>query len=263
MPSVSEPQHRWIEWVAHNPAARAHTGLSQAKASEWAHSDRGSPWKHRDIGGGLMDPSTGPGGLVPSAANQNPLAQGAIQNYQQMPTEKLQEALARFGGPGSPQGQIISRVLRQKQMHPQMDQPQPGMGLGQPGGTIGGFKTGGALPKRDSGGDMGVSPSMASPWWTRREASTEASGFLHGTTLGQADQIRTTAPGGAYVLPAELVAGLGEGNNLAGARVADAMFSTGPHGISLPRLGGGGHRGRAPAPYREVADGGEIGRTHV
>lgn len=110
--------------------------------------------------------------------------------------------------------------------------------------------------KRASGGDMGVSPSMASPWWTRAEARGSDSGFLHGSTPGRADSVLTTAPGGAYVLPADVVSGLGEGNSLAGARIAQAIFSTGPGGIPLPRGGGGRGPPRAPAEFREEAKSG-------
>ena len=92
---------------------------------------------------------------------------------------------------------------------------------------------------------MGVPMSMASPWWERQEAygaNKGASGFLAGATAGRADQIKTTAPGGAYVLPADVVAGLGDGNSLAGARIMDEMLRSGPHGTPMER----GARGRGP-----------------
>ncbi len=120
------------------------------------------------------------------------------------------------------------------------------------------FKRGGQVA-RAGGGDMGISPGMASPWWTKREATGADSGFLHGTTPGRADSIQTTAPAGAYVLPADVIAGLGEGNSLAGARVADAIFSTGPHGIpqSPQRVGRGPPR--PPPEFREeVKRGGAV-----
>lgn len=105
---------------------------------------------------------------------------------------------------------------------------------------------GGRVHRAVGGGSpMGVPMSMASPWWERQEAygaNKGASGFLAGSTAGRADQIKTTAPGGAYVLPADVVAGLGDGNSLAGARVMDEMLRSGPHGTPMER----GVRGRGP-----------------
>lgn len=229
MPSSSAAQHRWIGWLHSDPAAREKSGMSKAKVDEWLHADKGSPWKKRDDGGGITaGASDGIGGPAPSAQTMNPLSQNAQQHYQGMSTEQLAELAARLGP--SQQGQLAQKVLMQKRMQP--------------------------TQQLAGGGAMGISGSEASPWWTRSEARGADSGFLHGTTPGRADSVNTTAPGGAYVLPADVVAGLGEGNSLAGARVADAMFSTGPHGTPLPR--GGGHRGMPSPPpaFREQAQNG-------
>lgn len=184
----------------------------------------------RDDGGGITSgASTGIGGPAPSVQTANPLAQNQIQRYQGMSAEQLQELVARLGP--SSQGQMAQRVLQQKRM-----QPAPPA----------------AAPQTFDGGG-GISASQGSPWWTRAEARGADSGFLHGSTPGRADSVNTTAPGGAYVLPADVVSGLGEGNSLAGARVADAMFSTGPHGIPLPRGGKGMGIPRPPPAFREAA----------
>ena len=45
-----------------------------------------------------------------------------------------------------------------------------------------------------------------------------ATGYLHGDTPGRADSVRTTAPAGAYVIPADIVSAMGEGNSTAGAK---------------------------------------------
>src|SRR6185437_13693679 len=168
---------------------------------------------------------------------------GMIQRYTSLPTEKLTELAARLGG--TPQGQLIEQLLQQRRMMPstepaapqaQQQQVQPqAVPLPQVGQ---GFARGGA-PKRDMGGMMGL--STADPWWTRAEARGD-SGLLHGTTGGQADAVKTQAPPGSFVVPAEVVAGLGQGNTLAGARVMQTILSTGPHGMPLPR----GDRGRGP-----------------
>ena len=70
---------------------------------------------------------------------------------------------------------------------------------------------------------------------------------LCGSTLGRADSISTQAPAGAYVLPADVVAGLGQGNSLAGARVWNEILSSGPWGTPKPQQHGGRGAPRAPA----------------
>ena len=183
-------------------------GESIAIANKWA-------LRHRDSGGSVGE--SGIGGVAPSSQSQNPLEQGMIQRYTSMPIEQLTELAARLGG--TPQGQIIQRVLMQKRTMPQPQQQQqgqqqqPGQSLQlpnlQPQAPVQQAR-GGTTPRRAMGGDMGISPSQGTPWWTRAEArSSDASGYLHGATAGRADNIQTTAPGGAYVLPADVIAGLG------------------------------------------------------
>ena len=241
MPSVSPAQHRWIGWLHSNPEAREQAGMSKAKVDEWLHADRGSPWKRDDGGGIAADPMATPGGITPTAQNMNPMAQSMIQRYASLPPEKLAELGVRLTG--TPQGGLIQRLLQQKRL---MGAQQPAPQAPAPS-----YRRGGAM-KRDSGGMMSM--SEADPWWTRREASGGDSGFLHGTTGGRTDAIKTQAPGGSYVIPADVIAGLGEGNSLAGARVASAIFGTGPHGIPLPPMRGGKGPPRPPAMPREDAE---------
>ena len=62
-----------------------------------------------------------------------------------------------------------------------------------------------------------------------------AEGFLDGDTAGRADRLRTVAPAGAYVIPADIVSALGEGNSAAGARVIQDMIAR----RSMMRAAGG------------------------
>lgn len=50
-------------------------------------------------------------------------------------------------------------------------------------------------------------------------------GFLAGDTKGRADDIQTAAPAGAYVIPADVVSALGEGNSAAGAQALQEMIA--------------------------------------
>ena len=89
-------------------------------------------------------------------------------------------------------------------------------------------------------------------------------GPLHSEVAGRTDQINTHVPSGSYVIPADIVSSVGEGNSLAGLKVLSRMFSAsprnapespwlasgGPRGSSLPsgHMGGGEGIPSAPAP---------------
>lgn len=260
MPSKSAAQHRFIGYLNSNPEAQKASGMSKDKVREWLHADKGSPWK-RDEGGSVPEDG-GIGNAPPTAQTQNPNIQGQAERYDQESTESLMEMAQRLRG--SQQGQVIQNLLLRRQMQPQLDpatkkqqqaapqipqqQQQPAAispisaplapSLSQP------FRKGGTV-KRADGGMM--SASEASPWWTRREAESGGSGLLHGATPGRADQIKTQAPPGAYVIPADVIAGLGQGNNLAGAKAMQEYLNTGPWGTPLPRGGRGHTIPRAPA----------------
>lgn len=194
------------------------------------------------------------GGLIPTQTNedQNPNIQNAMKQFQQMTPEQLQIAALKYGD--SPQGQIAQKILQQKRMMPTgLAPPQnplmaaPGMAQ-QPGMAEGGF-----LRRADGG----MSPGMESPWWERSEArGAESTGYLNGPTLGRADALKTTAPAGSYVIPADVVSGLGEGNSLAGARIMEEAMGSGPWGTKMPRGGRGNGPPRPPAAQREAKGGG-------
>lgn len=92
------------------------------------------------------------------------------------------------------------------------------------------------------------------------------SGFLSSPVPGRTDKLPITVSGGAYVLPADHVAALGQGNSLAGADIVNKMFKMGPYGTTLPSIKAGGKRGKSkfasggshsnPTPI--IAAGGEI-----
>jgi hypothetical protein len=69
-------------------------------------------------------------------------------------------------------------------------------------------------------------------------------GFLHSSVPGRTDKLPISVAGGAYVLPADHVAALGQGNSLAGANIVNKMFKMGPYGTQL----GGLHTGRSNVP---------------
>ena len=81
-----------------------------------------------------------------------------------------------------------------------------------------------------------------------RQEEAPVQGFLGGDTLGRADGKNASVTSGAYVLPADVIAGLGEGNSLAGANLTQKWLSTGPYGTPLPpqRRGSGPPGGSPP-----------------
>ena len=229
-----------------------------------------------DGGDTLADTSTQGSGLFPTSGTQDPQSQQMIQRFSGMPLEGLQEAVIRMG-PDSPMGRLAARVLQQKRAMPtsqsmgfgggggrgmprpptpsqQEDTLQPGLSALRQG--VQGFGGDGQDQQQQgyAPGGMIKPPAlgtgMMEPPWTRsamRPASMPTSGFLHGATPGRADSIKTATLPNSFVIPADVVSGLGEGNSLAGAHALQMAMSTGPHGVPLPRGGGGRGLPRPPA----------------
>lgn len=225
---------------------------------------------------------SGPGGGIvpPGQAPVNPQVAGLVQQYAQIPTEKLQEIAARAGA--SPQGQIAGRVLQQRHMMPNA---QPGISA-PAGGSYATPSTAIPQTKQATGAgislppttnamqrggmvrqhfDMGgMSSSQETPFWTRAQARGEDQGLIHAYSPGRTDTMNMEPLAGSYIIPADVISGLGEGNTLAGASAMDAALSTGPRGIPQPR----GQHGRGPpSPPRisgsAYADGGATQRVPI
>jgi len=105
----------------------------------------------------------------------------------------------------------------------------------------------------------------------RAEGGRVHVGPIHSHVAGRTDHLPMSVPSGAYVIPADIVSGLGQGNTLAGFRVAKNIFgqpfygsakpgagrpygATGtPYGVPMPTKAAGGSAGEVPI----VAAGGE------
>ena len=91
-------------------------------------------------------------------------------------------------------------------------------------------------------------------------------GLIASTVPGRTDRHNMDLPSGSYVIPADVVAGLGEGNSLAGSAVLDRMFHSTPYGVSVPAGAHGAHLPRPPAPMPGgdgLAHGGRAGMVPV
>lgn len=85
-------------------------------------------------------------------------------------------------------------------------------------------------------------------------------GFLHGAGPGRYDHLPITVKGGAYVVPADHLAAIGQGNSQAGAAILRKMFGSGPYGTPKPNIPSARMtppRLNLRAPKPRMADGGE------
>ena len=80
-----------------------------------------------------------------------------------------------------------------------------------------------------------------------RNSQEQPYGLAVGTGGGRSDIRNVSVGAGAYVLPADIVAGLGDGNTLSGAHVFDQILNSMPWGIAKPQSTG--HRGQPPPPH--------------
>lgn len=139
--------------------------------------------------------------------------------------------------------------------------------------SFGGFVQPDAIPMQPQGFAGGGAPSGSemSAWYTRRQASENVhdGGLFKSSVPGRTDKLDTLVPGGAYVLPADVVSGLGQGNTMAGSAVLDKMFSTGPYGMGVRQGRGGVGIPSAPHPYKQPtpeykrAAGGRTKDSHI
>lgn len=86
------------------------------------------------------------------------------------------------------------------------------------------------------GGAAHLADGGMAPWFARREASEmeHPEGLIHSAVPGRTDRIPMSVGSGSYVVPADVTAGLGEGNTNAGAMALQHALSSGPAGIKLP-----------------------------
>ncbi len=99
------------------------------------------------------------------------------------------------------------------------------------------FASGGPVSKamRYANFAMGGAPVMVRPYVRKSRGSSGMGGGFGGKGLikssvpGRTDKHPMSVEGGSYVLPADVVSGVGESNTLAGAKKLDKLFSQGPY----------------------------------
>jgi hypothetical protein len=115
--------------------------------------------------------------------------------------------------------------------------------------------------QRDAKKGFAAGGAASPPFYARAEAKNlEHAGMIHSSVPGRTDKLPMNVRSGAYVLPADIVSGLGQGNSLAGANGLNKMLRMGPYGS----VGGSAPRAAAPKmaamprPQKMFADGGDV-----
>lgn len=208
---------------------------------------------HRDMGGAMQQPQAGMIGQSPQNWMQGQQGamgqpQGGMGQSPQGMQQMMQQKLAMM--PPQQRQMIMQRLQQMRQggmgqRPPMMGQSQQGMPMGQPPSAMPPQQPAaqvarGGIPHRDMGG---VPMSSATPWWTRTEArdagGNSSYGLLHspiGAAGGRSDTLPHSVAADSYVIPADVVSGLGEGDTLSGARALDAMLHSEPFGTRPPEM---------------------------
>lgn len=205
-----------------------------------------NPWmpaKGYDDGGDI-------GGPVPTSASEQPNQQALQQKFSGMPAEQLQQMVIQLGN--SPVSRLAKQVLMQKRSMPNVGSGAiPSQSIPAPVSP--------SLPSaspQPQGYAFGGIPSLHSPWRQPSLSSHPGGiGFVHSTVPGRSDLINASPPANSFVVPADVMSGIGQGNSIAGAHTLQMALGIGPHGVPLPRGGGGRGPPHAPAPFRQSRGG--------
>lgn len=68
-------------------------------------------------------------------------------------------------------------------------------------------------------------------------------GPIHSAVAGRTDHLKMNVPSGSYVIPADIISAMGEGNTMAGFKLAEKVFSQPANWM------GGNPYGESPTPY--------------
>lgn len=83
-------------------------------------------------------------------------------------------------------------------------------------------------------------------------------GPIHSSVAGRTDHLPMQVESGSYVIPADIISAMGEGNSMAGFKHMKRMFGGIPYGGGPRVYGGGGGEGPYGEKIQHSAKGGEI-----
>jgi hypothetical protein len=92
-------------------------------------------------------------------------------------------------------------------------------------------------------------PNLTPPYAARQAARQLHTGAVMSSVPGRVDAHKIRVPSGSYVLPAETVSGMGQGNTVAGLKRAHEIFGMGPYGTALQHVPHG--RGQFPNVHQQ------------
>jgi len=100
--------------------------------------------------------------------------------------------------------------------------------------------------------DQAIAAALNTARHSRAGGGAVHTGPIHASVPGRTDRLPIHVPSGSYVIPADVVSGIGEGNTSAGMRILDHIFSpSGRYGErtgSIYALRTGGSIMRKPTP---------------
>lgn len=89
-------------------------------------------------------------------------------------------------------------------------------------------------------------------------------GAIHAPIPGRTDRLNVHVPDGSYVIPADIVSGIAEGNTLAGTKLLDELFGAQEHakgGRVTPAIVAGGEYVVSPEAVMKLG-GGDLKKGH-
>lgn len=111
-------------------------------------------------------------------------------------------------------------------------------GGGGYGGAPGNSDSSAGSPAGDGGGPMGsglATGGVAAFFGNDAGTTTKVHvGPIHSPVAGRTDHLPMHVPSGSYVIPADIISAMGEGNTMAGFKVANTIFSRIPGMTGMP-----------------------------
>lgn len=97
------------------------------------------------------------------------------------------------------------------------------------------------------------------PFYARAEAKgLEHAGMIHSPVSGRTDKLPMSVKSGAYVVPADAVSAIGQGNSLAGANGLNKLLRMGPYGAGAAPLPKGTAPKMGALKQPKFANGGDV-----
>lgn len=120
--------------------------------------------------------------------------------------------------------------------------------------------------ERDAGKKPSQAVAIALDVARRAKRATGGSvhvGSIHSAVGGRTDHLAMSVPSGSYVVPADIVSGLGQGNTQAGLTILERMFPPDKEGAhkEVPIMAAGGEFVISPKQVR-IVGGGDENRGH-